>query len=64
VTLKVHDLRGRLVAVLAQGQFEAGSHTANWDGRDRARRLMASGIYLARLVTESGSRAVSFARVR
>lgn len=64
VTLKVHDLRGRLVAVLAQGQFEAGSHAASWDGRDRARRLMASGIYLARLVTESGSRAVSFARVR
>ncbi len=59
VSLKLYDLRGRLVAVLAEGEFAAGSHGARWEGRDRSRRVVASGLYFARLATESGNRAIS-----
>jgi len=42
--LSVHDLLGREVVVLADGQFGAGTHTAIFDGSG-----LASGIYLVRL---------------
>jgi hypothetical protein len=48
VSLRVYDLAGRLVATLIDGQREAGTHEITFDGSD-----LASGIYLARLETES-----------
>jgi hypothetical protein len=44
VTLEVFDLLGRNVATLAEGEYEAGSHTATWDARGQT-----SGLYLVRL---------------
>jgi hypothetical protein len=44
VSLKVYDVSGRLVATLAEGWREAGSHEAVFDGSN-----LASGIYLAKL---------------
>ena len=54
VRLSLHDARGRLVRVLADETFAAGSHEVRWDGRDAAGRSMASGVYLARLETAHG----------
>lgn len=48
LTLAVYDLRGRLVAQLAQGVFTAGAHAASWDGTARGAPA-ASGVYLVRL---------------
>ena len=48
VSLRVYDLLGRQVAVLANGDFQAGSHTLPFDARD-----LSSGTYLYRLVTDS-----------
>jgi endonuclease I len=45
VELLVHDVRGRLVAVLASGSFPSGRHAAVWDGKDAVGRDVASGIY-------------------
>jgi hypothetical protein len=42
--LEVYDLLGRRVAVLADGEHEAGFHTATFDAR-----LLASGTYVCRL---------------
>lgn len=42
--LTVHDMLGREVAVLAEGHFGSGTHTAIFDGSG-----FASGIYLVRL---------------
>lgn len=51
VTLKIHDLQGRLVRTLVSGPIEAGSHTATWRGEtDRGARA-ASGTYFYRLET-------------
>lgn len=53
VTISVHDLLGREVAVLADGVCEAGTHTVSFD----AARL-SSGVYVYRLT----ARGVSSAR--
>ena len=50
--LAVFTLTGQRVAVLHQGPQQAGYHRLHWDGRDAAGRLLASGVYLYRLVTD------------
>jgi flagellar hook assembly protein FlgD len=49
VRLTVHDLAGRLVRVLMDGEQSAGRASAFWDGRDDAGREVGSGVYFARL---------------
>jgi hypothetical protein len=49
VSLRVYDLRGRLIRTLAEGNLSEGQHLYNWDGRDNTGRLVSGGIYLARL---------------
>jgi aminopeptidase N len=55
VRLTVHDLRGRLLRVLADGPREAGPHSLHFDGLDRRGRPLVSGVYLARLQTAAGT---------
>lgn len=50
VSLKVFDVRGRLVNTLVQEEREAGAHSVVWDGKDAAGVQAASGVYLYRLV--------------
>ena len=50
ITLRVYDIRGRLVATLADGDRRAGSHTVVWDGKDSSGKGVASGVYFCRLV--------------
>jgi hypothetical protein len=51
VHLKIFDLAGRLVAVLADGDNQAsGKHTTTWMGRDLHGRVMPSGTYFYRLI--------------
>ena len=47
--LTVHDVTGRQVALLAEGDFPAGDFTQSWDGRDAQGRQLASGTYFLRL---------------
>ncbi len=54
VTLGVYDLAGRLVQVVARGDYPAGSHSVRWDGRDASGREVASAVYICRLETETG----------
>jgi hypothetical protein len=51
VELAIYDARGRLLRRLATGQLPAGQHSLDWDGRDEAGHALASGTYLARLLT-------------
>jgi hypothetical protein len=52
VRLTIHDLRGRLVAQLASGEFAAGRHQVTWQGEDDGGKPQASGVYLVRLVSD------------
>jgi len=49
VSLKVYDIRGRLVRILAEGEHGPGNHSVFWDGRDVIGSHVASGVYLYRL---------------
>jgi hypothetical protein len=44
-SLRVFDLRGRLVRTLHEGPLTAGRHELVWSGDDDNRRAMASGVY-------------------
>jgi hypothetical protein len=55
VRLSVHDLRGRLVRVLVDGEVAMGTAEAIWNGRDQADRGVAAGVYLVRLTTPTGA---------
>jgi len=50
VSLKVYDVLGKEVANLADGYYEAGRHTATFDGSS-----LASGIYFYRLTTPTAT---------
>ena len=45
----MYDALGREVAMLASGNFSAGSHTVRWDGRDTRGNAVSSGVYLYHL---------------
>lgn len=47
--LKVYDIRGRLVKVIAAGAGAQGGCTLSWDGTDNAQQKLPAGVYYARL---------------
>lgn len=53
VTLWVHDIAGRKVRTLVDGQeMAAGQYQAVWNGCDDQGRTLGAGVYLARLVSD------------
>lgn len=48
ITLKVYDLLGRELAILAQGKFDAGNHSAAWNASG-----FGSGVYFCKLEATS-----------
>lgn len=50
VELNIYDLLGRKVKALVSRKYLAGTHTVNFDAGD-----LPSGIYIYRLITDSGS---------
>lgn len=48
VALRIYDIQGRLVRVLAAHTFEAGEHQLRWDGRNDQGVSVASGVYFYR----------------
>jgi hypothetical protein len=49
VSLRIYDVRGRLVRSLQEGVLPAGRHGFDWDGRDGAGQSAGSGVYFYRL---------------
>jgi hypothetical protein len=56
VTLRLYDLRGRLVRTLHDGVLAAGLHGFDWDGRDDAGQSAGSGVYFYRLRSRGAER--------
>jgi aminopeptidase N len=54
--LEIFDPRGALVRALDTGPLGAGPHVLTWDGRDRAGRPVAPGVYEARLTAGGAAR--------
>ena len=49
VEVRIFDLHGAQVRVLADGPLPAGRHTLTWDARDAAGRRAAPGLYFVRV---------------
>jgi hypothetical protein len=47
VELAVYDIAGRKIKILAEGNWDAGTYTTEWRGRDQGNNPQASGVYLA-----------------
>ncbi len=56
VSLAVHDLAGRRVRTILNGELAVGAHSERWDLRDDAGHRVGAGMYVARLVTADGVR--------
>ena len=57
VNVKVYDLMGREVAIIAQNNYEPGTYTISWDGTFKDNSLATSGVYL--LIAEMGEKLFS-----
>jgi hypothetical protein len=49
VVISIYDVNGRLVRVLADGSWNVGSHSVEWDGKDSTGNSVPSGIYVCRM---------------
>ncbi|MFO7914387.1 MAG: S8 family serine peptidase [Candidatus Krumholzibacteriales bacterium] len=52
VSLKIYDVKGRLVKKVFKGMKEPGIHEFQWKGTNDNGSAVATGIYFARFVTE------------
>jgi methionine-rich copper-binding protein CopC len=55
VQIRIVNLNGQLVRVLADGLTASGSYTVQWNGTDQSDQPVASGIYYCVLVTPQGT---------
>lgn len=55
VSLRVYDVAGRQVRVLAEGVREAGSHAVEWNGRDEQGAPVKAGLYFCRLEADGAA---------
>ncbi len=47
--INIYNLKGQLVRNLVKDNLDSGDHSFLWDGTDRDKRSVASGIYLVRI---------------
>jgi hypothetical protein len=59
VSVRVYDVRGRLVQDLQAGRLGAGQQRVRWDGRDGQGAPAAAGVYLVLVATRDGQVSVT-----
>ncbi|MFC1543601.1 T9SS type A sorting domain-containing protein [Candidatus Neomarinimicrobiota bacterium] len=60
----VYDLLGREVVRLIEGYRDAGWQELVWNGRDARGREVPTGIYIARLITPQGVKAIKLVMMK
>lgn len=55
ISLRIYDLRGRLVRTLANDETVVASRTFEWDGRDRTGRRAAAGVYFYEIASKQAT---------
>lgn len=63
-SIRVYDVAGRFLRTLVDRRLPAGFYATTWNGGDSGERLVSSGVYIARLVTEAGSTTLKLVIVR
>ena len=49
VGLNIYNVMGQLVANVAKGRLDAGTHNVQWNGRDHNGNVLPSGLYFYEL---------------
>ena len=49
VVIRIYDVTGREIAILANRHMDAGQHSVVWNGENKRGRAVASGVYFCRL---------------
>ncbi len=52
IEIRVYNLLGQPVATVASGYYQAGTHTATWNGSNENGTHAPSGVYLYELTNE------------
>ena len=52
VALNIYNIKGQLVRTLVDDKLNAGTHTANWNGKDNSGNSVSSGVYFYTLETK------------
>jgi hypothetical protein len=52
VTVKIHNVEGRLIREIDVGRQDRGCHTVRWDGKDDEGHEVSGGVYFVSLVTD------------
>ncbi|MBN2425332.1 MAG: T9SS type A sorting domain-containing protein [Calditrichaceae bacterium] len=55
VQLRIYDILGREVITLINGTYEPGYHTVIWNGINKNREQVSTGIYFYQLITNKNS---------
>lgn len=63
-TMTVYNIAGQKVATLVSDDLTSGTHSVVWDGRDTSGTVVASGIYIMRLVSGKHTATAKLALVR
>ena len=64
VKLSVYNVSGRKVVDLVNRPMDAGTYSADWDGRDSRGSRVAGGVYFYRLESSGGSLTKEMVRLR
>ncbi len=64
VKLSVYNLPGQKVRELVRGTKAAGYYEAVWDGKNAAGQLVSSGLYVYRLETKTGVKAMKMLLIK
>ena len=59
VNLAIYNLRGQKIYTLAEGKFDAGIHSVDWNASD-----VSSGVYFARLVAGSETKSLKMSLLK
>jgi len=64
VRVSVHDIAGRQVVVLEDGERAAGRHSVSWNGRDQDELAVSPGVYFVRLEAAGETAIANVVRLR
>ena len=53
VNIEIYNIKGQLIKTVTNRKYDAGQHKVNWYGKDNQNKQVSSGMYFARLKTDS-----------
>lgn len=64
VTIRIFDLHGKIVRVIARKELEQGPHWFEWDGMDETGKSVSSGIYFLQVHANGWSRSQKLTKLK